>query len=112
MERLTKTADFALCYKKGRMAKGHYVVVYARGNNLADTRVGFSVSKKLGKAVKRNKVKRRLREIVRRERLVTGVDIVVAARMAATKAEFQQLSAEVHEALNRLGVLCDPQNKS
>jgi len=107
MERLTKPGDFSLCYKKGKMHKGKYVVVYSRANGLTFPRIGFSVSKKLGKAVRRNKVKRRLRAIMQQEqeRIKTGVDLVIAARMPASGAEYAPLQAGLQEGLKRLGVL-------
>jgi ribonuclease P protein component len=60
-------------------------------NDLAGSRYGFSVSKRVGKAVVRNKVKRRLREILRPLPLRPGRDIVFFARPAAADADFAAL---------------------
>ena len=70
-----------------------YLVLYARPNRLTTNRVGVTVGKKLGKAVIRNRVRRRLREIYRRneERFTPGWDIVVVARSRSVGAEFSKL---------------------
>jgi len=107
MERLKKPGDFTLCYKKGKMHKGRHVVIYVRANGRPVLRIGYSVSKKLGKAVVRNKVKRRLRAVMQQApgMACTGADIVIAARIAAVTADFRQLQESVYEGLRRLGVM-------
>lgn len=69
----------------------------------APTRIGFSVSKRVGDAVTRNRVKRRLREAVRRTLadLPPGWDIVLVARSAAATADYTTLDATVRELLAR-----------
>ena len=71
-----------------------YLVLYARPNRLAQNRVGITVSKKLGKAHIRNRVRRRLREIYRlhEECFTPGWDIVVVARSRAVDAPFDKLT--------------------
>lgn len=75
---------------------------------LADVRVGFTVSRKVGNAVVRNRVRRRLREVARLEmpvRARAGLDYVLVGRQAALARDFAALRRELHEALKRLGAL-------
>lgn len=70
-----------------------YLVLYARPNRLTTNRVGITVGKKLGKAVVRNRVRRRLREIYRCNELqfTPGWDIVVVARSRCVGADFKKI---------------------
>ena len=70
-----------------------YLVLYARKNRTGTNRVGITVSKKLGKAHIRNRVRRRLREVYRihEDRFQPGWDIVVVARTKAIDAPFDKL---------------------
>jgi len=70
------------------------MVLYARKNRTNTNRVGITVSKKLGHAVVRNRVRRRLREIYRlnEEKFQPGWDIVVVARTKAVYADFEKLT--------------------
>ena len=68
-------------------------------------RLGLSVSKKVGTAVKRNGVRRRLKEIFRSSmaRLPGGLDLVISARPAAAEASFEELNEEFLRSLRKLG---------
>ena len=91
---LKKNYEFQRLYSKGKSAITPYLVVYARKTKKRDMRVGFTVSTKLGKAVVRNRVRRRLREVYRlhEEQFAPGWDIVVVARTRSVDASFDKLT--------------------
>lgn len=70
------------------------------------SRVGFSVSKRVGNAVVRNRVKRRLREVVRRylPRVALGWDLILSPRAPAAQADYAALTSEIDELLTRAGL--------
>lgn len=107
MERMRRPQDFARCYQSGRLRKNRLAVLHVADSPDGVTRVGFAVSKKLGKAVVRNRVKRRLREVVRAHAadLRPGLHLVVSARVAARDAGFSELKAAVGQLLAGAGAL-------
>ena len=83
------------------------LVLYARKNRTDRNRVGLTVSKKLGHAVVRNRVRRRLREIYRlhEDRVLPGWDIVVVARSKAVDASFDELTRSYLSLAKKAGIL-------
>ena len=83
------------------------LVLYARKNRTETNRVGITVSKKLGKAVVRNRVRRRLREIYRlnEEKFLPGWDIVIVARSRAVEVSFQKLNESLLSLAERADLL-------
>ena len=83
------------------------LVLYARKNRTDTNRVGITVSKKLGKAVVRNRVRRRLREAYRlnEERFLPGWDIVIVARSRAVTASFEKLTQSLLSLSEQAGIL-------
>ena len=86
---------------------GPYLVLYARKNRTNTNRVGITVSKKLGKAHIRNRVRRRLREVYRLNEVcfAPGWDIVVVARSRAVEAPFDKLTAGFLSLAKKAGIL-------
>ena len=84
-----------------------YLVLYARKNNTETNRVGITVSKKLGKAVVRNRIRRRLREVYRlsENRFAPGWDIVVVARSRCLTASFEKLTQSYLALAEKAGIL-------
>ncbi len=84
-----------------------YLVLYARKNRTATNRVGVTVGKKLGHAVVRNRIRRRLREVYRlnEERFAPGWDIVVVARHRCLTADFGRLTQAYLSLAEKAGVL-------
>ena len=102
---LTKRAQFGLVYDEGRSWVSKAVVMKAVPNKLDLSRYGFSVSRRVGKAVVRNRVKRLLREILRQTPLQPGWDIIFIARPPAAGASFNSLDESVRGLLSRAGLL-------
>ena len=86
-----------------------YLVLYTRKNRTSTNRVGITVSKKLGKANVRNRVRRRLREVYRlnEEQFQPGWDIVVVARTRAIHAPFSVLTENYLALAKKAGILID-----
>ena len=80
------------------------VLIYAKGRQ-DEIKIGFSVSKKLGNAVLRNKIRRRIREIYRtnEDELLSGFDLVIVARRGSTQAAYRELEADFLRLADRLG---------
>lgn len=95
--RLRKRKDFTDCQKRGKRVAGRWLVVFALDNALGRSRWGLSVPKKVGSAVVRNRVKRRLREIVRRRRpeAPPSRDLCILAKPGASEATIDQLRQEL-----------------
>ena len=83
------------------------LVLYARKNRTGTNRVGITVSKKLGKAVVRNRVRRRIREAYRlnEAQFLPGWDIVIVARSRAVEVSFQKLTESLLSLSQRAGIL-------
>lgn len=101
---------FRRLYASNGQANG-FLVLYARKNRTGINRVGFTVGKKLGHAVVRNRVRRRLREVYRlnESRFLPGYDIVVVARSRCVTASFSQLSRSFLSLADKAGILLPEQ---
>ena len=97
---------FRRLYASPAQANG-YLVLYARRNRTAQNRVGVTVGKKLGHAVVRNRVRRRLREVYRlnEAKFAPGWDIVVVARSRCITADFQKLTQAYLSLAEKAGIL-------
>ena len=100
---------FRRLYAKGSCVAGRYLVLYCKRSGTARNRVGITVSGKLGKAVDRNLVRRRLREIYRlnEARFSPGWDLVVVARTRAMDATYSKLNDAYLSLAGRLGLLTE-----
>ena len=104
---LKKNSDFRRLYARGKSSVNRYLVVYCRRNGRGVNRMGYTVSAKLGGAVVRNRVRRRLREIARLNapRMKTGWDIIVVARSRAVRSEYRELDRAYLDACAALGLM-------
>ncbi len=103
-EKLRRRSDFQKCYRQGRRRHGAYAVLYEAPNELGHPRLGITVSRKVGKAVVRTRLKRRIREIYRRWRersRLPASDLVVHVKPAAGQAGFEELGEELLALLRR-----------
>ena len=97
---------FRRLYATSGQANG-YLVLYARPNRLGINRVGITTGKKLGHAVVRNRVRRRLREVYRlnEDKFTPGWDIVVVARSRCISADFRKLTDAYLSLAAKAGIL-------
>jgi ribonuclease P protein component len=101
-ERLRKRPHFLRARRVGRRGEGTRVIVYVADNDREVSRLGVTVSKRVGNAVVRNRFKRRLREIFRRNKARFGAhDVVIIVKANATLPSFQDLQEDVFGALDR-----------
>ena len=104
---------FRRLYAKGKRAVTPHVALYARPNGSRSSRLGLTVGSKLGNAVVRNRVRRRLREIYRtnEQRFCPGYDIVVVARVRAVYARYSELERSFLKAARSAGLLREEAGK-
>ena len=105
LERLRQRADFLAAANGSRAPLGGFVLQARDRREDGPVRVGFTVSKKVGNAVVRNRVRRRLREVVRQApqaAMRSGHDYVLIGRRAALELPFQRLADDFSRALGRV----------
>lgn len=97
---------FRRLYNKGKTTATPCLALYCRRNGRQYSRLGITVSAKLGKAVLRNKLRRRIREIYRlhQEELLPGWDIVAVARVRASHSNYSTLERSFLSAADKLGL--------
>ncbi len=103
--RLRRRIDFDAVFRQGRAWHNELLVLRSLRNDLEHNRFGFVTSKRVGKAVVRNRVRRRLGEAVRVLTLEAGWDVVVSAKTATAAADFHALNRAVQELLVRAKIL-------
>lgn len=103
-ERVLKSGDFRRALQKGRRFRSPHLTIIAFLKHYGKVRLGLTVSRKVGNAVVRNRIKRRLRELVRhqRSRLSRAWDLVFIAQPGAGDLSFQSLWAEIRPTLEAL----------
>lgn len=102
--RLTDSPEFERVYRQGAAYRGRLFSVHAFPNEFGTARLGLSVSRKVGNAVTRNTVRRRLREVFYSAlaEVPGSWDLVVSARSAAAEASLRELNEEFATALRKL----------
>jgi len=95
--RLRKNEDFKRIYKNGKNYYNRNLIMYIMKNELEDTRIGFTVSKKIGNSVVRNRVRRRIKEIVRKNfnNIKEGYDIILIPKKNVVDISHKELENAV-----------------
>lgn len=103
LQRLKKNYEFNKVYNEGRYYVEKYVVMYIIVNNSASNRVGFSVSKKVGNSVERNRVKRLMKEVYRKfaDSIKLGYDMVFTARAGSADADYKMIEGNIRSILKK-----------
>jgi ribonuclease P protein component len=102
-ERIRRRAEFQQVYEHGLRTHARFMTLFILANNLPVTRLGVAATRKLGDAVHRNRAKRLVREVFRRNKTLPGFDVVVVPRPELLDAEFSSLEADYRTALRRRG---------
>jgi len=104
-ERLRHRREFLNCYRRGSRRHGSLLILYALPNALPHPRLGITASRKVGGAVLRHRLKRRIREVYRRwsgRRDLPAMDLVVHVKPAARQSDFPALRKELERLLRSL----------
>ncbi len=99
--RLTQSSQYGMVYEKGKSWANELLVLKALPNELEVTRYGLSVSRRVGNAVRRNRVKRLIRESMRLIEVKPGWDVVFIARNPASTANYWRVKRAVEDLLSR-----------
>lgn len=102
---LTRSEDYDRVYRRNASWALRLLVLRAAPNDLGISRYGFSISKRVGGAVTRNRIRRRLREILRQVPVKPGWDIVFIVRPGAAAAHFDELRESAENLLSRAKLL-------
>jgi ribonuclease P protein component len=104
-ERIRKKKDFLFLYQKGYRIRGKYFNLIYHENDLGYSRLGIVVNRKIGKAVVRNKIKRWVRELFRRNKnlIPLPVDMLVVATRGIEGVSWSDFREEYFRTLSRIG---------
>ena len=107
IESIKENFEFRRVYKRGKSSADSILAVYMFKNYNKPARLGITVSNKIGKAVVRNKIRRRIKNSFHpmQTNLKAGIDIVIVARTRAVSADFVQIERSLEKNLKKLGVL-------
>lgn len=93
-EHIRRRAEFQLAYERGTRIRGRYSTLFVMANQLEIARLGIAATRKLGGSVERNRAKRLIREVFRRNKIAPGYDIVVIPKRELLGAGLTVLEAD------------------
>lgn len=100
-ERIRRRAEFQQAYDRGAKVHSRYATLFILPNRLPVGRLGIAATRKLGGAVRRNRAKRLIREIFRRNNIASGFDVVVVPKRALLDASLTALEADYRQNIER-----------
>jgi ribonuclease P protein component len=100
-ERIRRRAEFQEIYERGARIHGRYATVFVLPNRRSVGRLGIAATKKLGGAVQRNRAKRLIREVFRRNKIAPGFDIVVVPKRELLDASLTVFEADYRSTIDR-----------
>ena len=112
INRLKKRYQFNYVYRAGEHFSSEHIVLYVVASKTKNIKVGLAVTKKIGHAVVRNRVRRRLREVIKSQipNLKQTFNIIIVARENITSASFEKLSIEFTKLLKKANLIKDEEN--
>jgi ribonuclease P protein component len=100
-----ESKDFQKIIKNNKSFRTKYFYIYKQNHEENIYRFGLSVGKKIGNAVRRNKVKRQLREILSKNHYQKNFDCIIIVRREINDADFQKIQEDLNFALNKLSLI-------
>jgi ribonuclease P protein component len=100
-ERIRRRADFEHVYEHGMRIRSRYATLFVLANSLEVGRLGIAATRKLGGAVERNRAKRLIREVFRRNKIASGFDVIVVPKRELLDASLTVLEADYRRSLER-----------
>ena len=110
-ESLKENFQFRRLYRRGKSEAGPFVAVYCQRNGMDINRLGITTGGKLGKAIVRNRIRRRIKEAYRLsgKQMKRGYDIVVVARHRSVKTDYHHIESDLLNCLKKLGIMSEMQ---
>ena len=100
-ERVRRRVEYQQIYDRGLRTHGRYLTLFTLSNNLPMGRLGIAATRKFGGAVERNRAKRLIREVFRRNKIAPGFDVVVIPKRELLDASLSTLEADYRNLVER-----------